>query len=432
MSEKQHLSTEPYKGVRDFYPEDWATLQYVFDMTRTMLRRNGFEEYNASPLERSELYESKSSEEIVNEQTYSFLDRGERNVTLRPEMTPTLARMVAGRRRELIFPVRWFSIPNVFRYERPQRGRLREHYQLNVDILGIADQKADGEIIVIAHKILSTFGAKNEDFVVRINSRTLLNAAASALKLSSEQMTEYLALLDRKNKMPLEKFETERAVFRRNGMDPLELIEAGTSESVAAELSTLTNLIDAFAERGMTNVVFDPTIVRGFLYYTGLVFEVFDANPENSRSLFGGGRYDNLVSMFGGDPIPAIGFGMGDVTLVDFLTTHTLLPKNLTGVADVFIGTPSESDIPDAQTFAETLREQGVHVLVNVSSKALGDQVKEAVRRRIPYFIAFGESEATNNTVTLKTLAESTQEELPAEAIASHIQKHLAVTSNHS
>src|SRR3989344_2239244 len=174
------LSTDPYKGVRDFYPPEWAQMQAVFEVLRSTLKRYGYEEYNASPLERAELYESKGNEEIVNEQTYTFLDRGERRVTLRPEMTPTLARMVAAKRRELVYPLRWFSLPNVFRYERPQKGRLREHYQLNVDLLGVKDAKADGEIIVIAHALLSAFGATNDDFIIRINSRKLLNAACGA------------------------------------------------------------------------------------------------------------------------------------------------------------------------------------------------------------------------------------------------------------
>jgi histidyl-tRNA synthetase len=422
MSKEQHLSTEPYKGVRDFYPEDWAKLQYVFDTTRSLLRGNGFEEYNASPMERSEIYESKTSEEIVNEQTYTFTDRGERRVTLRPEMTPSLARMVAGKRRELVFPLRWFSIGNRFRYERPQKGRLREFYQVDVDIVGLPGAKAEGEAIVIAHKILGAFGAANEDFIIRLNSRTLLNAACEALKLSSEQTNEYLGLLDRKNKMSPETFETERAVYRRNGTDPLELIEGGTDKKVVAEQEKLNALIAAFADRGMTNVVFEPTIVRGFLYYTGVVFEVFDTNPENPRSLMGGGRYDGLVSLFGGDPIPAMGFAFGDVTFLDFLATHNLLPKNLTGAPDVFVGTPTENDIPAAHAFADTLREGGVNVLVNVTDKALGDQVKEAVRRTIPYFIAFGESEASSGKVMLKTLAESTQGEIAASEVASFIR----------
>ncbi len=421
MAKEQHLSTEPYKGVRDFYPEDWAKLQYVFDTTRSLLRRNGFEEYNASPLERSEIYESKTSEEIVNEQTYTFTDRGDRRVTLRPEMTPSLARMVAGKRRELVFPLRWFSIGNRFRYERPQKGRLREFYQVDVDIVGLPGAKAEGEAIVIAHKIVSAFGATNDDFVIRINSRTLLNAACEALKLSPEQTNEYLGLLDRKNKMSPETFETERAIFRRNGTDPLELIEAGTNEVVKAEQEKLNGLIAALSERGMTNVVFEPTVVRGFLYYTGIVFEVFDTNPENPRALMGGGRYDGLVSLFGGDALPAMGFAFGDVTFLDFLTTHNLLPKNLTGAPTVFVGTPTENDIPAAHVFADILREQGLNVLVNVTDKALGDQVKEAVRRNIPYFIAFGESEASNGTVTVKTLAQSTQDEMPATTVADFI-----------
>ena len=173
MSDRESLSTEPYKGVRDFYPEDWSRLMSAFSTIRTTLELWGYEEYNASPLERAELYENKTSEEIVSEQTYTFEDRGDRRVTLRPEMTPTFARMLAAKRREVPFPVRWYSIPNVFRYERPQRGRLREHYQLNVDLAGIPDAKADGEIIVLASELLKAFGAKNEDFRIRVSSRSL-------------------------------------------------------------------------------------------------------------------------------------------------------------------------------------------------------------------------------------------------------------------
>ncbi|MDB4992547.1 MAG: hisS [Parcubacteria group bacterium] len=423
MTDREPLSTEPYKGVRDFYPEDWAKMNYAFDIMRTVLRRRGFEEYAASPLERAELYESKTSEEIVNEQTYSFIDRGDRKVTIRPEMTPTLARMVAAKRRELVFPVRWFSIPNVFRYERPQRGRLREHYQLNADILGIADAKADGEIIVIVSDLLRAFGAQDADFSIRINSRTLLSAAAQALGLSVDEVTAYSALLDRKNKMSGADFETERSAFRRSGTDPLELIEAGTNAEVDAELKKLEALIEAFRSHGMTNVVFDPTIVRGFLYYTGIVFEVFDTDPGNNRSLFGGGRYDNLVALFGGEPIPAVGFGMGDVTLIDFLTTHNLLPANITGAPDLFIGTPSEADIAQAQGCAELMRSRDVNTLVNVSGKSLGDQIKEAVRRKIPYFIAYGAQEAESGMVTLKILNDSREESISLDSLAAFITK---------
>ncbi len=419
------LSTDPYKGVRDFYPADWAKMQYLFDTARTVLRRQGFEEYQASPLERAELYEAKTSEEIVNDQTYTFTDRGDRRVTLRPEMTPTLARMVAAKKRELVFPLRWFSIGNRFRYERPQKGRLREFYQVDVDIVGISDGKGEGEAIVRAHQILSAFGAKNGDFEIRINSRALINAACRALELSEEETLAYIALVDRKAKMPADAFEEARTAFRRNGTDPLELIEAGTDAAVEEERAKVAGLINALNERGITNAVFSPTLMRGFLYYTGVVFEVFDTDPENTRSLFGGGRYDGLVSLFGGEAVPAVGFAFGDVTLLDFLETHGLLPENLTGAPDLFIGIPDESDmqgVHGAHEYADELRAQGVNVLVNLSGKSLGDQVKEAVRRGIPYFLAYGRDEAASGTITLKVLAESREEQLSVNDVSSFIR----------
>lgn len=401
----ESLPTEPYKGVRDFYPEDWAKLTYCFDTIRKVLRSYGYEEYMASPLERAELYESKTSEEITGNQTYTFEDRGGRRVTLRPEMTPTLARMVAGRRRELPMPVRWFSIPNVFRYERPQRGRLREHYQLNIDLVGGDVDTADREILLLASRVLEAFGATAKDFTVRVSSRGLLSAAVSALGLSEEEAAAYAGLLDRKSKLAEDEFERERDAYRRDGMDPLELIEAGTDAGVAAVREKLERLLASLKEAGVP-VVYDPTIVRGFLYYTGMVFEVFDTDPENPRSIFGGGRFDKLVSVFGGEPIPAVGCAMGDVTMQDFLSTHGLLPENLTGAPQLFIGVPGEEARMGAEAFAERLRAAGASVLVGPASKGLGDQIKEADRRRIPYFIAYGTDEAASSQVSMKTLAD--------------------------
>lgn len=400
----EHLSTDPYKGVRDFYPDEWAAIQAAFSIIRRTLALWGYEEYNASPLERSELYESKTSEEIESEQTYSFVDRGDRPVTLRPEMTPTLARMVAAKRREMPFPLRWFSIPNVFRYERPQKGRLREHYQVNVDLVGIPDAKADGEIIVIAHALLAAFGAKNEDFVIRISSRALLDAACAAAGLTPEAKRSYLRLLDKKSKMPAEEYAA--ALLAITKTDPLSLIEASSHARVQKEKEELDALIAAFHARGMTNVVFDPHIVRGFDYYTGIIFEIYDTNIENPRALFGGGRYDNLISLFGGDPIPAVGFGMGDVTLMDFLSAHDLLPSIHTH-PDIYLGTPSEEDLAHANEVAQTLRTAGIRVFVNITGKSLGDQVKDALRRNIPYFAAVGGDERASGNLRVKRLATS-------------------------
>lgn len=417
MTDKQPLSTEPYKGVHDYYPEDWRRITSVFETIRKTLRSYGFEEYQASPLERAEIYESKTSEEIVNQQTYTFTDRGDRRVTLRPEMTPTLARMVAGKRHELVFPIRWFSIGNRFRYERPQKGRSREFYQADIDIVGIKDARAEGEAVVMAYEVLRALGATEKDFLIRINSRALMNAAGAALSFTPEQITDYLSLVDRKDKMATEEFETARAAFRVDGTDPLELVEARSNPEVDAEYQKIEALIKGFNERGIENVVFDPTIARGFLYYTGLIMEAYDTNPENPRALLGGGRYDGLVGLFGGDPIPAVGFAIGIETLMDFLTTHELLPKTLPS-AHLFIGTPSESDIPAAQTLAQTLRTQGMNVLVNVTSKGLGDQIKEADRRGIPYFFAYGENEAKSGTLKLKQLATGNEDAVSEDELA--------------
>ena len=264
MTEKENkLSTEAYKGVRDFYPEDMAVQNYIFDTWRTVSEKFGYAEYGASILELAELYRQKSGDEIVSEQMYIFTDKGDREVALRPEMTPTLARMVAAKRKSLKFPLRWYSIPNLFRYERPQRGRKREHWQLNCDLLGVSGIEAEVEIISLAHAVMKEFGAKDEDFEFRLNYPT------------------------------------------------------GTQEALKVFISKLEKV-------GITNIKIDETLARGQTYYTGMVFEVFDTNPENHRSLFGGGRYDNLLEMFGVEPIPAVGFGMGDVTMRDFLETHKL------------------------------------------------------------------------------------------------------------
>ncbi len=307
---KKQVSTDPYKGVRDFYPEDMRVQNYIFSVWRKVAEQFGYEEYSASLLEYSDLYKSKGSDEIVNEQTYSFTDRGGREVTLRPEMTPTLARMVAARRKSLKFPLRWYSIPNVFRYERPQRGRRREHWQFNVDIMGIAGLEGDVESISLAPAIMKAFGARDEDFVIKIGSRNALTGALIHRNVPIENHKLIARLIDRKGKMP----EEERlAELKKLGGD----FEIQESTDVAEIRKRL-------AEKGIKNTEFDANIVRGFDYYTGMVFEVFDTAQENRRSLFGGGRYDNLLEIFGMESVPFVGFAMGDITIRDFLETHGL------------------------------------------------------------------------------------------------------------
>ncbi len=403
------LSTDPYKGVRDFYPADQAKLEAIFTRIREVLGLWGYEEYNASPLERAELYEAKTSEEIVNEQTYAFTDRGDRKVTLRPEMTPTLARMVAAKRRELAFPLRWFSIGNRFRYERPQKGRLREFYQADVDLVGLPEGEADVEIVRIASAILKAFGATEKDFIIRISSRALLSAACASAGLTGDAVKQYMRLLDKKSKMRPEEFKAASEAISK--VDPLSLIDS----------KPIDGLITTLKERGVDNAVFDASITRGFDYYTGMVFEVFDTNPANPRSLFGGGRFDKLVALWGGEPVPAVGFGMGDVTLADFLETHGLTPSADANKPQLYVGTPKESDIPAAQAFADTLRGAGCRVFVNLTARALGDQIRDAVKRDIPLFVAYGADEVAKKEVRLKTLATGEEEKVLVSELSAHI-----------
>lgn len=309
------ISTDNYKGVRDFYPKDQFIQNYIFNIWKKTVKSFGYEEYNGSILESSELYKAKSGEEIVNKQTYTFIDRGNREVTLRPEMTPTLARMVAHKKRELVFPLRWFSIPNLFRYEQPQKGRTREHWQLNVDIFGIDSIYAELEILELSHTLLLDFGLTDTQFEIRINDRKIIKEYASKdLDLNTIQTDEFSRLLDRKNKIDNFDEELEKLIGKKVDLNikPNENIQA---------------LLDNLKERGITNVVFDPTITRGLDYYTDFVFEVFDTGKENRRALFGGGRYDDLLDIFGAEKVPAVGFGYGDVTMRDVLETYDLLPE---------------------------------------------------------------------------------------------------------
>ncbi|MGH7141144.1 MAG: histidine--tRNA ligase [Minisyncoccia bacterium] len=395
MSDKPKLSTEPYKGVRDFYPEAFAVQKYIFETMRTVAERAGYVEYGASILEPAELYRAKGAdnEEIVNDQTYTFTDRGDREVTLRPEMTPTLVRMVAARRRELAFPLRWYSIPNVFRYERPQRGRLREHWQLNVDLFGTSSPAADIEIIAVAYGIMKAFGAKDDEFVIRVNSRAALNRLAGHLGLNDETRHKFLYLMDRKSKLGPDAFDLELDAL---GIDPEKITLDDMSEDVAAVVRPLN-------DTGFKNVVFDPGVVRGFDYYTGVVFEVFDTNPENNRSLFGGGRYDKLLALFGEEKIPAVGFGMGDVTLRDFLESRDLLPAYVSPIA-VYIAVADPPLALEAERLAGELRESGINTAIDFGERKLGDQIKSADKQKIPYLIVVGEDELKSREFIIKNL----------------------------
>src|SRR3989338_6809706 len=412
------LSTDPYKGVRDFYPEDMYTLRYLFDTMSRVAESFGYSEYGASILEPSELYRSKTSEEIVSEQTYSFVDRGGREVTLRPEMTPTIARMVVARRMELPFPLRWYSIPNVFRYERSQRGRLREHYQLNVDLFGVPGLDAEVEMIMLASEVMKSFGATENDFEIRVSDRNLFTSIFDECNIPEDLRAHIMRLLDKKDK--IENFEDAlHELAPEYAKRFLELLSK-VSGTVALE-----TLIGRLKELGITNAVIDPSIVRGFDYYNGIVFEVYDTSPENSRALCGGGRYDNLLELFGIDSIPAIGFGMGDVRILDFLETHNLLPK-YSAPADVFLCTLTEGAKEFAAALAKDMRANDVHVEVSLSNKKVGDQIKLADKKKIPFVICIGENEMRTGEMTIKHLASGKEAVVTKDTVADYVFSNIS------
>ncbi|MBI3544300.1 MAG: histidine--tRNA ligase [Deltaproteobacteria bacterium] len=369
------LSTQPYKGTRDFYPVDMRVRNWMFSRVRRTLKAYGYEEYDGPMLEPFELYAAKTSEEIVNEQLYWLVDRGERKMAVRPEMTPTLARMVAQKQNELPRPIRWFSIPNLWRYERPQRGRLREHWQLNVDVFGGDALAEDLEICQVIVALMEGFGAVS-GFEVRLNHRGVTDYVfRELLKLTDAQIPVIGRLLDAAAKMGMDAFGENLA---KEGMSAsqIELLKSLLQKDAADRLrkqlgdnphfAHLARLLQRLDELGIGPLFrYDPSIMRGFMYYTGMVLEVYDLHPDNNRALFGGGRYDNLVGMFGGKPLPGVGFGMGDVTLRNFLEINKLLP-NLSAPNGLYVAHLDEPQLLDAQKIALQLRKLFANASIEV------------------------------------------------------------------
>ena len=419
------LPTQPYKGTRDFYPEDKRLQKYLFNTIRKVVESYGYEEYDAPIIEPLELYLAKSGSELVNEQTYTFEDRGGRKVAIRPEMTPSVSRMVAARRQELVYPLRWYSIPNLWRYERPQRGRLREHWQLNVDIFGDSSLRAEHELILLINRILSSFGAKESDFGIRLNSRQLIRHILNEfLALTDVQAQDLMRLIDHKARIEEGNFNLElKRIIEDNQKyekltnilrvsDLKELPAELKNHSSTVELEKLFSLLD---KSGVKNVSFDITLMRGLDYYTDIVFEVFDKDPENNRAMFGGGRYNGLVGLFGVEALPTAGFGMGDVTLSDFLKSHSLIP-DLTSELDIYaiiIGDVYERSLP----LINELRATGINIAIESTEAKIDKKIKNAVKKNVKYVVFIGENEVKNKTFKLKDISTGKEEDLMLKQI---------------
>jgi len=419
----EKLSTQPYKGTRDFYPDDMKLRNWFFGKIRKELELAAFDEYNGPMLESLDIYIAKSGEEIANEQTYNFTDRGGRRLAIRPEMTPTVARLVAGKINELNMPLKWFSIPNLYRYERPQRGRLREHWQVNVDIFGCDGYEADLEVISTAVSLLRTFNADESMFRVHINNRRFFNDVISAICLTDTDGSRKVSkVVDRRNKITREVYVEQLTEL---GLDENKILQIDALYTMNVKEATalcpesigsmeLCSLFDALEKTGLLKYcVFDFGIIRGLDYYTGTVFEVFDEAPENNRAMFGGGRYDNLVGLFlKNTNVSGVGFGFGDVTLENFLKTHNLVPDIYNSGVKVLITRFDDVPYEKYTQIVDSLRKSGIVSSLYIGSKKFGKQLEYAIKEKYSHVIIMGADELLRGMVKIKDLAGHNETEI--------------------
>ena len=435
------------KGFRDFFPEEMAERNHLFETWRRVATRFGFVEYDGPPLELLELYTKKSGDEIV-EQLYHFEDKGGRKVALRPEMTPTLARMMAARVTTLPKPIKWFSIPQLFRYERNQRGRLREHFQLNVDIVGAPGVEADAELLAVALAVQLELGLRRDDVVARVNDRRVVAGALGVLGVTGDQIADVYAALDKFRKISsAEKFT---ALLRDAGVptdsadsiDELRSLCDGSvtifdwfephlgkvDETTRDALSDFEKYLGLMHEKGLGDFVeVDFSIVRGLAYYTGIVFELYDRKGKE-RAICGGGRYDDLIASLGGPDMPALGFGMGDVVLSLILRDRGLMPET-PARADVVVIPVGDELAAAAREVTEELRRADVRAETPYAPAGVSKDLKAANQHRIPYAVIVGPDEWEAREVNLKDLKAGDQERVALSELADRVRGNQSTRS---
>ena len=417
------MSHQSLPGFREFFPADFVARSHLFEAWRRVAARYGFEEYDGPPLEPLELYTEKSGPEIVG-QLYNFTDKGDRQVALRPEMTPTLARMVASRANGLRKPIRWFSIAQMFRYERQQRGRLREHYQLNCDLIGEPGPLGDAEVIALLIDLARELGLGSDDVRVRLSDRRVLSALLRGAGVTEAQLPLAYAAIDKRERMERPTLEamlrgadgsgmTESVAARvlevasLHRLDAVEKALAGVPDGKAA-LLPLRRTLEALASMGLDGWVdVDLTIVRGLAYYTGTVFELFDAG-KSLRAIAGGGRYDDLLGRLGGVDLPAVGFAMGDVVIGDLLQERGLHPAP-TPAVEVFIAGVTDDDLPHVLALAHECRDAGLRTEYALTAQAVGKQLKLADARQARVAVLIGPDDRARNEVQIKDLTAKAQ-----------------------
>lgn len=428
------MQPQALPGFRDFYPDDFALRAHIFRAWRDVATRYGFEEYDGPPLEPLELYTQKSGDEIVG-QLYEFEDKGARRISLRPEMTPTLARMVAAKANGLKKPIRWFSIPQLFRYERQQKGRLREHFQLNCDLVGEAGPLADAEIIALAIDMMRALGLGPTDVRVRLSDRRMLAGILAVIGIEEAQQPKAYQLLD---KLGRDEEARARAALAETGVTAAQIagvLELRTMRDLGAvrerypDAAPATEAIGATLEAldalGFADWIdLDLTIVRGLAYYTGTVFELFDAN-RSLRAICGGGRYDRLLDALGGVDLPALGFGMGDVVLGELLKERGLVPTHRSTI-DAFVVAVTPDDVAPVLALARQLRDAGLRTEYSLGTQPLGKQLKLADARGARCAVIIGPDDRARGEVQLKDLAGKGQVAVPAADTPARVAALLA------
>jgi histidyl-tRNA synthetase len=412
------------KGTRDFYPEQMAVRIWLYNTMRAVSESFGYQEYEAPILESLELYAAKSGEELVKEQSYVFTDRGGSEITLRPELTPSLARMIAQKQNELNFPVRWWSFGPFWRYERPQKGRTREFFQWNVDMLGVESPEADAENVAVLATFFQRVGLSPTQVLILVNNRRLTDSRFDAFDIPAAQRPLVSSWVDRRAKMTPEAWE---AYGKEIGLSDSQLTNVKSmldDRDLWKQSDELTRFFAVIEALGLGDFVkFDPSIMRGLLYYTGTVFEAWEVGGDIKRSILGGGRYDNLTRDVGGAPIPGVGFAMGDVVITLLLEKYGLLPKGLNvNPAPVLVTVFDEQRLLESFKLASQLRRAGLNVVCYPEAAKLPKQFRYADRIRAKVTLVLGPDEAAKGQVTVKNLSNGEQVVIPQNEAATVIR----------
>ncbi len=412
--EDKILSKQPYKGTDDWYPKDMFLRNYLFEIWSRVAKKYGYEEYDTPLIEDAKLYRVKSGDELGTNQLYSFTDKGGREIALRPEMTPSLARMIASKRNELTMPLRWFNIGRYYRYEKPQKGRKREFFQLNIDLLGISSLTAEVEIIQYVIDVMKELKAPKDTFELKINNRYLLEYLFDDILQIDENLKPKLGrALDNYLKIPTKDFPSYLKELSLSDVQISKVLEflnwdIQDLEKISNSSRGAKELIELFTklkELNVTNIKFSPYIVRGLAYYTGTVIELYDIGQKASpRALFGGGRYDNLLEIFGESKIPAFGIGWGETTTLDYIKAYNLVPPYESNTK-VFVCLMDQSLYTQTNMITSYLREMGINTLSQITPLKLSNQLKYASNRNIPWVVILGEDELSKDVIQLKNMS---------------------------